>query len=238
MNLRSSRTFPFISKVTGVNFARVIVDSFYGKAKTYTIPYPSFVAVKAPQFSFSRMESADPVLRVEMSSTGEVACFGETAEEAYLKSLISTGFSLKKKSALVSIGGDENKLRFAESVWRMKNLGFILYATHNTHVFLKSKGVCTKLVSKVYERKRPSVIDIIKKHAVSLVINLSEDSHNGSLYKKEETDGYIIRRATIDNNISLITDLNAARFFVKAIDKYELKDLQIKSWKEYVKVGD
>ena len=234
MNLRSSRTFPFISKITGVNFAEVLVDSFFGKAKEYEIPYPHFVAVKAPQFSFSRMESADPVLRVEMSSTGEVACFGETAEEAYLKSLISTGFSLEKRSALITVGGNENKLRFAESVWRMKNLGFTLYATHNTHLFLKSKGVRTKRISKVYEGKRPNVIDIIKNHDVSLVINLSEDYNNGSLYKKEGTDGYIIRRATIDNNIPLITDLNAARFFVKAIDKYKLKDLQIKSWGEYI----
>jgi len=234
MNLRSSRTFPFASKVTGVNFAEVLVDSFFGKAKEYSIPYPSFVAVKAPQFSFSRMESADPVLRVEMSSTGEVACFGDTAEEAYLKSLISTGFSLKDKSALITIGGDENKLRFAESVWRLKNLGFKLYATSNTHTFLKSKGVKTKLVSKVYEGKRPNVTDLIKDHKVSLVINLSEDYHNSNLYRKEGTDGYLIRRATIDNNIPLITDLNAARLFVKAIDKYELKDLKIKNWEEYL----
>lgn len=234
MNLRSSRTFPFISKVTGVNFAQVLVDSFFGKARSYTIDYPCFVAVKAPQFSFSRMESADPVLRVEMSSTGEAACFGETAEEAYLKSLISTGFSLTKKSALITVGGEENKLRFAESVWRLKNLGFTLYATHNTHLFLKSKGVQTTLVSKVYEGKRPNVVDLIKDHKVSLVINLSEDYHNGNFYKKEGTNGYLMRRATIDNNIPLITDLNAARFFVKAIDKYNLKDLQIKSWGEYM----
>ncbi len=236
MNLRSSRTFPFVSKITGVNFAEVLVDSFFGKAKSYTIPYPPFVAVKAPQFSFSRMESADPVLRVEMSSTGEVACFGDTAEEAYLKSFISTGFSLREKSALITVGGDELKMRFAESVWRLKNLGFTLYATKNTHLFLKSKGVKTKLVSKVYEGKKPNVIDIIKDHKVSLVINLSEDYHNGSLYKKEGTDGYLIRRATIDNNIPLITDLNAARFFVNAINKYDLKDLKIKSWNEYMGV--
>jgi carbamoyl-phosphate synthase large subunit len=234
MNLRSSRTFPFVSKVTGVNFAEVLIDSFFGKAKTYTIPYPKFVAVKAPQFSFSRMESADPVLRVEMSSTGEVACFGDTAEEAYLKSLISTGFSLREKTALITVGGNENKLRFAESVWRLKNLGFKLYATENTHIFLKSKGVKTTRVAKVYESKHNNVVDLIQNNKVSLVINISEDYHNSSLYKKEGTDGYLIRRATIDNNIPLITDLNAARFFVKAIDKYELKDLKIKSWEEYL----
>lgn len=237
MNLRSSRTFPFISKVTGVNFAEVLVDSFFGMAKPYVISYPSFVAVKAPQFSFSRMESADPVLRVEMSSTGEVACFGETAEEAYLKSLISTGFSLRKKSALITVGGEENKLRFAESVWRLKNLGFTLYATAHTHLFLKSKGVRTKRISKVYENKKPNVIDIIKDHTVSLVINISDGYNNDHLISKYESEGYLIRRATVDNNIPLITDLNAARFFVNAINRYEFKDLKIKSWKEYVGGG-
>ena len=234
MNVRSSRTFPFISKITGVNFAEVLVDSYFGKAKTYDIKYPPYVAVKAPQFSFSRMESADPVLRVEMSSTGEVACFGETAEEAYLKSLISTGFSMREKSALITVGGEENKLRFAESVWRMKNLGFTLYATYNTHHFLKSKGVKTKLVSKVYEHKKPNVVDIIKDHKVSLVINLSDGYNNDHLFSKQESDGYLIRRATIDNNIPLITDLNAARFFVNAIHSNKFKDLKIKSWREYM----
>jgi len=169
-----------------------------------------------------------------MSSTGEVACFGKTAEEAYLKALISTGFSLKNKTALVTIGGDENKLRMAESMWRMKNLGFTLYATANTHTFLKSKGVKTKLISKVYEKRNPNVIDIITDHAVSLVINISDGSNNDHLLSKHKTDGYLIRRATIDNNIPLITDLNAARFFVNSINKYEFKDLKIKSWDEYI----
>ncbi len=235
MNLRSSRTFPFVSKITGVSFAEVLVDSYFGKAKTYEISYLPFVAVKAPQFSFSRMESADPVLRVEMSSTGEVACFGDTAEEAYLKSLISTGFSLREKSALITVGGDENKLKFAESVWRLQNLGFKLFATYNTHHFLKSKGVKSKLVAKVYENKEKNVVNLIKEHTVSLVINLSDGYNNDTLFTKQESDGYLIRRATIDNNIPLITDLNAARFFVNAINKYEFKDLKIKSWGEYVR---
>lgn len=234
MNLRSSRTFPFISKITGVNFAALLVDSYFGKAKSHKIVYPPFVAVKVPQFSFSRMESADPVLRVEMSSTGEVACFGDTAEEAYLKSLISTGFSIREKAALITVGGAENKLRFAESVWRMKNLGFTLYATYNTHQFLKTKGVKTKLVHKVYEDKKTNVVSLIKDHTVSLVINLSDGYNNDRLFTKEESDGYKIRRATIDNNIPLITDLNAARFFVNAIHHNEFKDLKIKSWKEYI----
>jgi len=234
MNLRASRTFPFISKVTGVNFAEVIVDSFFGKAKEYKIKYPNYVAVKAPQFSFARMEGADPALGVEMGSTGEVACFGDMAEEAYLKSLLSTGMSLKNRSALVTIGGAEFKLRFAESIWRLKNLGFKLYATKKTHLFLKTKGVRTKLVYKLYEKQGPTVIDLIKKNQVSLVINLSEDYNNEGSFKKVITDGYLIRRAAIDNNIPLFTDLNSARFFVNALDRYKIKDLKIKSWDEYL----
>ena len=234
MNLRASRTFPFISKVTGVNFAEVIVDSFFGKAKEYKIKYPNYVAVKAPQFSFARMEGADTALGVEMGSTGEVACFGDTAEEAYLKSLLSTGMSLNKKSALVTIGGDDFKLRFAESIWRLKNLGFKLYATKKTHLFLKTKGVRTKLVYKLYEKASPTVIDLIEKHQVSLVINLSEDYNNEGSFKRVITDGYLIRRAAIDNNIPLFTDLNSARFFVNSLDKYKISDLKIKSWDEYL----
>lgn len=234
MNLRASRTFPFISKATGVNFAEVIVDSFFGKSKEYKIKYPNYVAVKAPQFSFARMEGADPVLGVEMGSTGEVACFGETAEEAYLKSLFSTGLSLKNKTALITVGGDDFKLRFAESIWRLKNLGYKIYATKNTHLFLKTKGVRTKLVYKLYEKQSPTVIDLIESHQVSLVINLSEDYNNDSSFKRVITDGYRIRRAAIDNNIPLFTDLNSARFFVNAIDKYKFSDLKIKAWNEYL----
>ncbi len=234
MNLRASRTFPFISKVTGVNFAEVIIDSFFGKSREYKIKYPNYVAVKAPQFSFARMEGADPALGVEMGSTGEVACFGETAEEAYLKSLLSTGLSLKNKTALVTIGGDDFKLRFAESIWRLKNLGFKLYATKKTHLFLKTKGVRTKLVYKLFEKESPTVINLIEKRQVSLVINLSEDYNNEGSFKKVITDGYLIRRAAIDNNIPLFTDLNSARFFVNALDRYKIKDLKIKSWDEYL----
>ena len=234
LNLRTSRTFPFISKVTGVNFAEVVVDAFFGKAKNYKIEYPDYVAVKAPQFSFARLEGADPILRIEMASTGEVACFGETAEEAYLKSLISTGLSLNKKSVLVTLGGEENKMRFTESVWRLKNLGFKIYSTEKTHKFLKSKGVKTIFVYKVHDKKSPNVVDIISQKKVSLVINISEKGDGNQVASEYKTDGYLIRRAAIDNNISLFTDINSARLFVKALDKYKIEDLKIKSWDEYL----
>lgn len=234
MNLRASRTLPFISKVTGVNFARLAVDAFFGQAREYKIKYPDYVAVKAPQFSFARLEGADPILRVEMASTGEVACFGDTAEEAYLKSVISTGLSFKKKAALVSVGGDEYKMRFAESVWRLKNLGFKLYATRRTHFFLKSKGVQTILINKVYENRKPNVVDIIKDKNVSLVFHLNKMEDVNEEFNKGIMDGYLIRRAAVDNNISLFTDINAARLFVMALDKYKMEDLKIKSWDEYL----
>lgn len=234
MNLRASRTMPFISKVTGVNFADVVVDAFMGRAKNHKINYPRYVAVKAPQFSFARLEGADPILRVEMASTGEVACFGETAEEAYLKSMIATGTSWKKKSALVSIGGDEYKMRFAESVWRLKNLGFKIYATKKTHSFLKSKGVKTTLVNKIYEDKDNNMIDVIKDKKVSLVFHLNPNISVNDEYSRGVKDGYLIRRAAIDSNISLFTDINSARLFVHALDKYKEEELKIKSWDEYL----
>ena len=234
LNLRTSRTFPFISKVTGVNFAEVVVDAFFGKAKNYKIEYPDYVAVKAPQFSFARLEGADPILRIEMASTGEVACFGKTAEEAYLKSLISTGLSLNKKSVLVTLGGEENKMRFVESVWRLKNLGFKIYSTEKTHKFLKSKGVKTIFVYKFHDKKSPNVVDIISQKKVSLVINISEKGDGNQVASEYKTDGYLIRRAAIDNNISLFTDINSARLFVQALDKYKIEDLKIKSWDEYL----
>lgn len=234
MNLRASRTLPFISKVTGVNFAKLSVDAFFGKAKEHKIKYPDFVAVKAPQFSFARLEGADPILRVEMASTGEVACFGDTAEEAYMKSIISTGLSFDKKSALVSIGGDEYKMRFAESVWRLKNMGFKLYATRKTHHFLKSKGVKTILINKVYEGKRPTVVDIIKEKKVSLVFHLNKMEDVNKEFENGIQDGYLIRRESVDNNISLFTDINSARLFVTALEKYKMEDLKIKSWDEYL----
>jgi carbamoyl-phosphate synthase large subunit len=239
LNLRASRTFPFISKVTGVNFAEVIVDAFFKKAKKYELTYPNYFGVKCPQFSFARLEGVDPVLGVEMTSTGEVACFGDTAEEAYLKSLLATGLTIKKKSVLITVGGDENKMRFAESVWRLKNLGFKIYATEKTHRFLKTKGVKTTFVNKFYQHKSPNTIDLIRQKKVSLVINISEPE-NGRYFEKEKSDGFLIRRAAIDNNIFLLTDLNAARLFVKALDRYNfLVDdnvLNIKSWEEYVRL--
>lgn len=237
LNIRASRTFPFISKATGINFIKVAVDSFFGVSKKHEVEYPNQVIVKVPQFSFSRLKGADPVLRVEMASTGEVACFGEDAEDAYLKAIFSTGMKMEKKAVLLSLGGDINKERFLESVWRLKKLGFEIYATDGTCQYLKENGFKTKLVYKVHDGKSPSVVDVIESKKISLVINLSKKRIDSvKNYKDYITDGYLIRRATVDNNIPLFTDLGSARFFVRALEKYPLDKLSTKSWDEYVKM--
>ncbi|MCW1949699.1 MAG: carbamoyl-phosphate synthase (glutamine-hydrolyzing) large subunit [Candidatus Shapirobacteria bacterium] len=237
LNIRASRTFPFISKATGINFIKTAVDSFFGVSKKSEIEYPNQVLVKVPQFSFSRLKGADPVLRVEMASTGEVACFGEDAEDAYLKAVFSTGVKIDKKAVLLSLGGATNKERFLESVWRLKNLGFKIYATKGTYLYLKENGFKPKLVYKVHEDKKPSVVDIIESKKISMVINLSEKRIDSvKNYKDYITDGYLIRRATVDNNIPLFTDLGSAKFFVRALEKYNSGNVTTKAWSEYVKM--
>ncbi|MDO8496926.1 MAG: carbamoyl-phosphate synthase large subunit, partial [bacterium] len=234
VNLRASRTFPFISKVTGINFAEKIVDAFFGKGTKVTLEYPRYALVKVAQFSFARLEGADPILRVEMASTGEVACFGEIEEEAYLKALYSTGMKLDKKSVLLSLGGMLNKERFIDSARTLIEMGYTLYATKKTSEFLIAHGVENISVHKVDEKKTPTVLDLINSKQVAVVINLREAYDEKGIHHPEAvTAGYLIRRAAVDKNIPLFTDLNGARLFVKALSMYSLDDLQIKSWKEY-----
>lgn len=234
-NVRASRTFPFISKATGINLAHLIVDGIYGKAEKKLIPYPDFVLVKAPQFSFSRLEGADPVLRVEMASTGEVACFGDTLEEAYLKAIASTGVAINKKTALLSIGGIVHKKKFLESVEQLESLEFKLFATGKTHEFLMRQKIATKFVYKVYENKNPNVVEVINNKEVGLVINTSDTTEGeGRSFTSELSDGYRIRRAAIDNNIPLFTDLHNAILFIRALTLYKEKNLKIEPWNFYI----
>ena len=231
LNLRASRSFPFVSKVTGFNFVEMATrimlgEKIEGDFKTIDLDY---VAVKAPQFSFNRIKGADPRLRVEMSSTGEVACFGDDLYEAYLKSLIATGFKIPKKSIYLSIGGDKNKLDFLIFAKNLVNLGFKIYATEGTSAFLGESGVKNKRVYKISEDKHPSVLDLIQKGSIDLAINISEE---GS--QKGETDGYLIRRNCIDLGIPLITNIQSAQILVSALNSKRMESLEIKSWDEYV----
>src|SRR3989344_3016580 len=169
-----------------------------------------------------------------MASTGEVACFGDTLEEALYKSILSSGALSDKKSALLSLGGVINKKKLLESAKRLAAEGYQIYATGSTSVFLFANGIKNQLVHKVYQGETPNVTDVINKKKVGFVINLSERNGEPEKHFKEHlTDGYYIRRASVDGNIPLFTDLQLARLFVRALTNYQIDDLKIKSWREY-----
>ncbi|MDO8486802.1 MAG: ATP-grasp domain-containing protein, partial [Candidatus Curtissbacteria bacterium] len=234
-NLRASRSLPFVSKITGVNFAELATQAILA-IKTDLVPKKAyenldFVGVKAPQFSFSRVQGADPVLRVEMASTGEVACFGADIEEAFLKSQIATGTKLPKKSVFISLGGDENKVKFLESARLLADLGLKIYATTGTSKFLTSHGIKNQKLHKIREGKKPTVVDYLTTKKIDLVINVFDP------YEKEASgDGYIIRRTTIDWGIPLLTNLQTAELFAQAITTKKLADLKALPWESYVPI--
>ena len=234
VNLRASRTFPLLSKAMNVNFPEIAVDSFLGKAKVHEFIYPKSVVVKSPQFSFARLLGADPVLRVEMASTGEVACFGRDYDEALLKSILSiNNFDFNKKKVLLSLGGDLNKAKFKEAAETLLALGYEIFATDTTADFLDKHQIKCTTVRKAFETA-PNVLDTIESKKVAFVVNLSKTDMGGSPAKRITTDGFRIRRATVDNQIPLFTDLHLARAFIKALAHYNIDDLEIKSYKEYV----
>ncbi len=236
-NLRASRSFPFVSKVMGVNFIEMATSIMLGKkVEKAKIKTPRHFGIKVPHFSFTRLRQVDPVLRVEMASTGEVACFGDDLYEAYLKALLSTGVEIPKKSALLSLGGEEGKMRLLNSAKLLYQMGFTIYATEQTSEFLKNHHIQTKFVYKVHDKKSPNVEDVIREKKVGLVINLSDRSDLGIReLEKLISDGYLIRRAAVDNNIPLFTKATIANLFINALAKYKLDMLKVKSWDEYVK---
>jgi carbamoyl-phosphate synthase large subunit len=230
-NLRSSRSFPFASKVTGYNFIEIATEAMLGiaKKKAYKTLDLDYVGVKAPQFSFSRLKGADPVLSVEMASTGEVACFGTDVYEAFLKSMISTGFVMPEgKRALISIGKIEDKVEFLESARELIDMGFKLFATPGTAALFQENGINVKAVEKRSESDTPEYDQLIKKDKVDWVINIPRN------YSHEEmTTGYKIRRLTIDNNIPLTTNIQVAKMLVETLQRYKSEDLKIESWDAY-----
>ncbi|QBD82335.1 carbamoyl-phosphate synthase (glutamine-hydrolyzing) large subunit [Ktedonosporobacter rubrisoli] len=229
VNLRASRTFPFISKVTGVNFIDIFVDALFEKnVPAVTLSPLSFTAVKAPQFSFSRLSGADPVLRVEMSSTGEVACFGEDVEEAYLKAIIATGGSIPQKGIFISLGGDDKKAKFLESARLLSKLGIPLYATEKTCAFLRAHDIEATMLYKIHEQRSPNILTYFRDGKIDLAINIVD-----RYVQKEVDDDYAMRRFAIDHNIQLFTKIKQARLFAKAIVEKDLATIPIKSWNEY-----
>lgn len=231
-NLRASRSLPFVSKVTGVNFAKLATEAMLGvKSPTSDLrpPISGYVAVKSPQFSFARIKGADPILRVEMASTGEVACFGRDVYEAFLKSLIATGVKLPQKSVFISLAGDENKRKFLESAKTLESLGLKIYATEGTSRFFKKNGLKNHMLYKIHEKKKPNVLDFLNSKKIDLVINIFDP-----YYKREFDDDYLIRRATIDFGVELLTNRQTAQIFTKAISQKKLSDLKALPWNFYV----
>jgi len=187
-----------------------------------------YVGVKAPQFSFTRLKGSDPVLGVEMASTGEVACLGDNFDEAFLKSFISVGFKLPNKTILLSTGPVENKAEFLESTRILEEMGFKFYATKGTSDFLKSNGVKSEVLYWPLENQEPNTLSYIADGKIDLVINIPKN------IEKEELDNdYLIRRKAVDFDVPLITNLQLAKRFVEAIYRTSFEDLKVKSWDEY-----
>lgn len=232
VNLRASRTFPFISKVTGINLIEITTDAFFNKVEKETpvvFDEINYVGVKAAQFSFGRLTGADPVLDVEMASTGEVGCFGDTTEEAFLKAELSVGGRIPKNSIFLTLGGDENKVKFLESVKLLHDLKIKIYATDQTAEFLRRFKIPATLVHKIHEDKSPNILTYFQNKEIDLAINIADPDSPMDVH-----DDYIMRRAAVDHNVPLYTDLKKAELFIRAISKLTLKDLQIKSWEDYL----
>ena len=229
-NLRSSRSFPFVSKVTKHNFIDIATKAMLGIKKDvrYNTIDLDYVGVKAPQFSFSRLHGADPVLGVEMASTGEVACLGEDIHEAFLKSLLAVGFELPKKNILLSTGPIKSKAYLLESIRKLKQIGYNLYATKGTHDFYEKNDVNTKVLYWPLEKKEPNVLTYLKDRKIDLVINIPK-----SFEEEELENDYLIRRKSVDFNIPLLTNPQNTKLFIETISKLKMRDLKIKDWEEY-----
>ncbi len=229
-NLRASRTFPFISKVTGVNFMELFVDALFNKEiPEIAIPMPTFTAVKAPQFSFARLSGADPIQRVEMASTGEVATFGEDVEEAYLKAMLATGGGIPTQGIFVSVGGDEKQEAFLDCVRELQALNLPLYAPGETWTLLHEHGIEAVRLHGPGEQDEPNVRTCFRDGLVDLAIVVVAGK-----MQKDLDDYYIMRRLAVDSNTPLLTKIKQVRLFARALREKELETIPIKSWSEYL----
>ncbi|HCS79518.1 TPA: carbamoyl phosphate synthase large subunit [Patescibacteria group bacterium] len=236
-NLRASRSFPFVSKLDGVNFIEVATRTILGKkVPRFPVPLLPFYGVKVPQFSHHKVKGADPVLKVEMNSTGEVAALGADCYAAYLTALIATGFnSPTRRAAMVTLGGERGKLALINSCRKLNNLGFTLYATSGTHMFLKYNGIHSEVIGKVFEHDQRTVINLLQEKKIDFIINLPERGEYQSTSAKTLSDGYNIRRAAIDYKVPVFTNREAADFFVDAIAKWHgdaLPQLSLQAYKK------
>ncbi len=230
-NLRASRSFPFVSKVLKHNFietaTRVMLDAPYTKPDG-TVFDLDYIGVKASQFSFSRLHNFDPILGVDMSSTGEVGCIGDDVNEAMLKAMLSVGYKVPEKGILISSGEAKSKVDLLEACKLLHEKGFRLYASHGTQKFLEENGVAATDVNWPDEDGENNIKQMIMDKQFDLIINIPKN-----VTRRELTNGYIIRRGAVDFNIPLITNARLASAFIMAFCTLKEEDIKIKSWQEY-----
>ncbi len=231
-NLRASRSFPFVSKVLKINFIELATRVMLGlpvekpNKNEFDLDY---VGIKASQFSFNRLQKADPVLGVDMASTGEVGCIGDDVSEAILKSMLSVGQRIPEKNILLSTGTAKQKVAMLDAARLLAQKGYNLYATGGTHRFFTENGIPSTLVYWPSETgKEPQALRLLHEKKIDMVVNIPRDLSAGEL-----DNGYKIRRAAIDLNIPLITNARLASAFINAFCTLSLDDIQIKSWQEY-----
>lgn len=230
-NLRASRSFPFVSKVLKINFidlaTRIMLNLPVEKPSKNEFDL-DYVGIKASQFSFTRLQKADPVLGVDMTSTGEVGCIADDIDDAILKSMLSVGYRIPKKKVLLSTGGYKSKVQLMEASQLLVSNGYELYATDGTHRFLKENGIPSTRVYWPSEKGQPQALDLLHNKEIELVVNINKNLTAGEL-----TNGYKLRRAAIDLNIPLITNARLADAFIGAFCRVKPEDIKIKSWNEY-----
>src|SRR3972149_7100886 len=230
-NLRASRSFPFVSKTLKVNFIDLATRLIMGHPPPRlngSILDVDYVGVKASQFSFTRLKGSDPVIGVEMSSTGEVACLGDDFNEAFLKSIISTGFKVPKKAILLSTGTLKDKAELLDDIRKLYESGIKFYATKGTSEFLQKNGIEAEILHWPLDKLEPNILTYLNDGKIDLVINIPKNEE-----KFELDNDYMVRRKAIDLNIPLITNIQFAKRFIKALKRYKISDLSIKSWDEY-----
>jgi carbamoyl-phosphate synthase large subunit len=230
-NLRASRSMPFVSKVLKTNLidiaTKVMLDIPVEKPHKSNFEL-DYIGIKAPQFSFSRLKKADPVLGVDMSSTGEVGCLGDNFYEAILKSMLSVGYTIPGKNILLSTGPMRSKVEMVNSCRLLAEKGYNLFATRGTADFLRLNGIESTILYWPDENKKPNTLDYLKNRMIDLVINVPKD-----LSKTELSNDYSIRRSAVDYNIPLITNARLASAFIIAFCKINMEDIAIRSWDEY-----
>jgi carbamoyl-phosphate synthase large subunit len=230
-NLRASRSFPFVSKVLKVNFIELATKIMLGievEKPNKSVFEMDYVGIKASQFSFSRLQKADPVLGVEMASTGEVGCIGESYYEALLKAMLSVGYRIPEKNILISSGDSRSKIELLISARMLVERGYNLFATHGSAKFLSDNDVPVTALYWPDESGTPNTLEYLKNRKLDLVINIPKNLSKTELY-----NDYEIRRAAVDFNIPLITNARLASAFIYAICKLKPEDIAINSWDEY-----